>query len=99
MPQLIEIAFGPVQDFIAAARRTADLWAGSRLLSEVARAAGQSLLNDGAQLIYPAEERVRNRESHQSNISNVLLAQIDAADAQPAEIVGRAIAAARRVLT
>jgi CRISPR-associated protein Cmr2 len=98
MPQLIEIAFGPVQDFIAAARRTADLWAGSRLLSEVARAAGQSLLADGAQLIYPAEERVRNRESHQSNISNVLLAQIDAADAQPAEIATRAIAAARRVL-
>ena len=99
MPQLIEIAFGPVQDFIAAARRTADLWAGSRLLSEVARAAGQSLLVDGAQLIYPAEERIRNRESHQSNISNVLLAQIDAADAQPAEIATRAIAAARRVLT
>ena len=98
MPQLIEIAFGPVQDFIAAARRTADLWAGSRLLSEVARAAGQSLLDDGAQLIYPAEERVRNRESHQSNISNVLLAQIDTADAQAVEIADRAMAAARRVL-
>lgn len=98
MPQLIEIAFGPVQDFIAAARRTADLWAGSRLLSEAARAAGQSLLDDGAHLIYPAEERVTNRESYQSNLSNILLAQVDRTDMSPAEIAGRAIAAARLML-
>lgn len=99
MPQLIEIAFGPVQDFIAAARRTADLWAGSRLLSEVARAAGQSLLDDGARLIYPAEERVRERQKYQSNLSNVLLAQTDRSDFTPAELANRAIAAARKVLT
>ena len=32
---LLQIAIGPVQDFIAAARRTHDLWMGSRMLSEL----------------------------------------------------------------
>ncbi|HMX54263.1 MAG: type III-B CRISPR-associated protein Cas10/Cmr2, partial [Candidatus Accumulibacter sp.] len=32
---LLEIAIGPVQGFIAAARRSRDLWAGSHLLSEL----------------------------------------------------------------
>ena len=35
-PALLSIAFGPVQDFIAQARTTSDLWAGSHLLSRIA---------------------------------------------------------------
>jgi len=35
-PALLSIAFGPVQDFIAHARTTSDLWAGSHLLSRIA---------------------------------------------------------------
>lgn len=35
-PALLSVAFGPVQDFIAQARTTSDLWAGSHLLSRIA---------------------------------------------------------------
>lgn len=76
---LIELSFGPVQGFIAAARSSRDLWSGSRLLSGIARAAGLHLLDAGAQLIYPVESRVRSVHSDEnSNLSNVLLAQVQA---------------------
>ena len=35
-PALLAVSLGPVQDFIAAARSTSDLWAGSHLLSRLA---------------------------------------------------------------
>ncbi len=35
-PALLAMSFGPVQDFIAQARSTSDLWAGSHLLSRLA---------------------------------------------------------------
>lgn len=35
-PALLAVTLGPVQDFIAAARSTSDLWAGSHLLSRLA---------------------------------------------------------------
>lgn len=35
-PALLTMSFGPVQDFIAQARTTSDLWAGSHLLSRLA---------------------------------------------------------------
>jgi len=38
MPHVLVISFGPIQDFIASARRCQDLWFGSYLLSELARA-------------------------------------------------------------
>jgi CRISPR-associated protein Cmr2 len=38
---VLTLALGPVQGFIAAARRTRDLWAGSWLLSELAKAAAR----------------------------------------------------------
>ncbi|MFN4032227.1 MAG: type III-B CRISPR-associated protein Cas10/Cmr2 [Fimbriimonadales bacterium] len=54
MQYLLGIAIGPVQEFIAAARRTADLTAGSRLLVETAQAIAQTLERQGATLIFPA---------------------------------------------
>ncbi len=35
-PALLAVSFGPVQEFIAQARTTSDLWAGSHLLSRIA---------------------------------------------------------------
>jgi len=35
MPALLTVSFGPVQSFIAQARSTSDLWAGSHLLSRI----------------------------------------------------------------
>lgn len=94
---LVEIAFGPVQGFIAAARRSRDLWAGSYLLSEVARAAGQALLNNNATLIYPLATRVGQQNSDQnSNLSNVLLARVSAESGKEvAQLIGEVQQAAR----
>ncbi|MGK9451814.1 type III-B CRISPR-associated protein Cas10/Cmr2 [Acidithiobacillus caldus] len=97
MPKLLEVSFGPVQDFIASARRTADLWAGSHLLSESARRAGQAILKSGGILIYPDPRRIEEREAGQSNVSNVLLAELPEHCA-PAEVAERAIAEARSYL-
>jgi len=51
---LLALSIGPVQGFIAAARRTRDLWFGSYILSEVSKAAARFLDDMGATLIFPA---------------------------------------------
>ena len=53
----LSISIGPVQGFIAAARRTRDLWYGSWLLSEVSKAVARSLHEQGQS--YPARDRRR----------------------------------------
>lgn len=53
-PHLLLISIGPVQDFIAQARRSRDLWFGSHLLSELSRAAAAALARTDATLIFPA---------------------------------------------
>jgi CRISPR-associated protein Cmr2 len=50
---LLIVQLGPVQEFIAQARRTRDLWFGSHLLSELSRAAAKAAAAHGA-LIFPA---------------------------------------------
>ena len=54
---VIVIGIGPVQTFIAAARRSRDLWRGSWLLSELSKACALSLQEAGATLIFPAPTR------------------------------------------
>lgn len=46
--------FSPVQPFIAQARRAADLYSGSQILVELAKAAARAMQAAGATLIYPA---------------------------------------------
>jgi CRISPR-associated protein Cmr2 len=53
---LMTIALGPVQEFIAAARRTADLTAGSKLLVGLAKHLAKHLPN--ADLIFPASTEI-----------------------------------------
>ena len=50
---LLHISLGPVQEFIAQARRTRDLYQGSELLSELSRCAAQKLQAEG-ELLIPA---------------------------------------------
>lgn len=45
MSHLIIVHIGPVQDFIATARRSRDLWFGSWLLSELSKAAARSIVD------------------------------------------------------
>lgn len=51
---VLTLSVGPVQDFIAAARRSRDLWCGSWLLSEIAKAAAYCLFkSQKVELIFP----------------------------------------------
>lgn len=52
---LLIFSLGPVQGFLAQARRAQDLWAGSRWLSDLARQAIQACQQLGAKVIYPAD--------------------------------------------
>lgn len=58
MPHLIIFTIGPVQSFIAQARKTQDLFAGSRILSELARQAYELIEEksgeENIELIFPA---------------------------------------------
>lgn len=54
---LISLSLGPVQDFIAQARRSRDLWFGSHLLSEISRAAAKAIAEAGGELIFPALQK------------------------------------------
>ncbi|MDW8405065.1 type III-B CRISPR-associated protein Cas10/Cmr2 [Chloroflexus sp.] len=69
---LFLLTIGPVQSFIAAARKSRDLWAGSHLLSELSRYAAQELKALNATLIFPAQEELDKHE-----VVNRILARIE----------------------
>jgi CRISPR-associated protein Cmr2 len=55
MAYVLTVGVGPVQDFIASARRSRDLWFGSWLLSELSKAAAKEVAaGDVARLIFPS---------------------------------------------
>lgn len=65
MPEAVFIfSFGPVQSFISEARRTSDLFVGSKILVELAKAAGEAIGGHG-QLVYPT--------SLEADVPNVLV--------------------------
>ncbi|MGH2533303.1 MAG: type III-B CRISPR-associated protein Cas10/Cmr2 [Thermomicrobiales bacterium] len=94
-PYLIAVAIGPVQDFIAASRKTRDLWFGSMLLSKAARAAAVQLRHEGATLIFP--DLPADSADPEAPIPNKLLAILPA-DKAPAVVAKQVQDAARQVL-
>jgi|YNPBryunderm2012_1023409.scaffolds.fasta_scaffold00551_10 CRISPR-associated protein Cmr2 len=52
---LLIFTFSPIQSFIAEARRVSDLYAGSKILSRLAFQVAQQVVNQGGDLIYPAQ--------------------------------------------
>lgn len=57
---MLRVQIGPVQDFIAAARTTRDLWSGSYLLSWLMAAAVKAVkTSPGAELIFPMADELR----------------------------------------
>ncbi len=74
---LLAISVGPVQEFIAAARRTRDLWFGSYLLSEVSKAVARSVQDAGGTLIFPHPDSDLKVGS-KMNVANVIVAKIPA---------------------
>ena len=87
MPRfLITLSLGPVQSLIADARRTRDLWCGSWLLSEAARAAARTLheRHPGC-LIFPCPDnpedlKPQDTPREAANIANILRAEAPLAD-------------------
>jgi CRISPR-associated protein Cmr2 len=75
MSHLVIIALGPVQDFIASARRCQDLWFGSYLLSELARATAQGLSREA--LIFPDAESAWRSRRERAEVANKVVAVID----------------------
>ncbi|MBS3967040.1 MAG: type III-B CRISPR-associated protein Cas10/Cmr2 [Truepera sp.] len=97
MSHLLQIAFGPVQDFIASARRSRDLYAGSRLLSEAARRAAEYLGKEvGYQsLIFPAPNNLEHfRQLGASGIPNLVLVLVNQTEGC-ARLAEEAVEAAR----
>jgi CRISPR-associated protein Cmr2 len=96
-PYLFLISVGPVQEFIAAARRSRDLWFGSQLLSELSRAAALAVTGDpfrGA-LIFPAPAGPAGPAPRLGrNVANRILAELDGR--APAAELGAAVEAAVR---
>ncbi len=85
--QLLALSIGPVQEFIAAARRTRDLWFGSFLLSELSKAAANAVAqwpNVGVQrLIFPSPEDAaalaptgNDKDEPNLAVANIILAEL-----------------------
>ncbi len=88
MPRfLVTLSLGPVQSLIADARRTRDLWCGSWLLSEAARAAARRLheRHPGC-LIFPCPDNPdqdlepQDAPREAANIANILRAEVTLSD-------------------
>ncbi len=77
---LFVLHVGPVQDFIASARRTRDLWFGSWLLSELAKAAALEIVaqneGDASCLIFPAPENQDELRRPDFNAPNKVVARV-----------------------
>lgn len=76
---LLLIAIGPVQEFIASARRSRDLWFGSWLLSDLARAVAHEIARrEGSErLIFPAPATVDAlAEGADTGVPNKILARV-----------------------
>jgi CRISPR-associated protein Cmr2 len=76
---LFVLTIGPVQSFIAAARRTRDLWAGSQLLSDLSREAAIYLQNQNATLIFPAPAE-DNLDFKKHDVVNRIVAKVNIQD-------------------
>ncbi len=91
---LLALTVGPVQDFIAAARRTRDLWFGSYLLSEISKATAKAVQDHGGKLIFPAPPSDAELAPDSTlNVANVIVAELSESD--PATVARAAKGAAR----
>src|SRR2546430_1080115 len=79
---LLALSIGPVQDFIASARRSRDLWFGSWLLSELSKATAFAIC-DGkdenlSRLIFPSVKSINEIDPNSGfNVVNKILAVVD----------------------
>lgn len=90
---LLIITLGPVQSFIAAARRSRDLWSGSWILSEVSKAAAKHLGKD--RLIFPAPTEADDLKANSAlTVANKIQAIVETDNIE--QVAENAIAAAKQ---
>jgi CRISPR-associated protein Cmr2 len=75
MNHFLVFSIGPVQDFIATARRTQDLWMGSRILSYLSSRAMSTVRVAGAELLFPPTDTTK---TDHGNLPNKFVARITA---------------------
>lgn len=100
MRHVLIIAIGPVQDFIASARRCRDLWFGSWLLSELSKAIGLEMVRacDFHALVFPGVSSVDALlAGSDTSVANKIVVRIPDGMA-PADVAERARAALSRRL-
>lgn len=98
------ISVGPVQGFIAAARRSRDLWSGSWLLSEMSKAVAKYLSDNNAEMIFPFTEHPEidlvpdsKEKDKKFSVGNKIQVVVSAQDSEAvAEIAKQASNAARK---
>lgn len=92
---LVVFYIGPVQDFIATARRSRDLWFGSWLLSELAKAAALEIVkqngNDISCLVFPAPVNPGDLVFEKFNAPNKVVALVRRNPTALGETVRKAI--------
>ncbi len=92
MDYLFQCTIGPVQEFIATARRSRDLWYGSWMLSELSKAAAKAIADSGGRLIFPATADPSDLEPESRfNSPNKVVAVISIAPDDMAMVVEGAI--------
>ncbi len=100
---LLVFHIGPVQEFIASARRSRDLWFGSWLLSELSRAAALEIVeqNEGDvqwSLIFPAPDSLLELRSERLNVANRIVARTRKDPARVGEAVRTKVLSRLRAL-
>lgn len=90
---LLAISIGPVQEFIASARRSRDLWLGSWLLSELSKAAAFAICEGKdenlSRLIFPSVKSINDidpKANSNFNVVNKILAVVDNPKATSASV-------------
>jgi CRISPR-associated protein Cmr2 len=89
MSYLFLVNIGPVQDFIAAARQTRDLYCGSWLLSDLARTVALQIAeeNGSESLIFPAPMTMNDLKLDTFNVANKIVAIIEQSPQELAQCV------------
>lgn len=98
MPFVLQIHIGPVQSFIAAARRSRDLWFGSWLLSELSKAAARAIAVGNPAgveaLVFPAPTKLDDLDANSPlNVANKIVAVVSSPPKDLAEAAEKAIQA------
>src|SRR5215210_3778018 len=92
MGHVLILSIGPVQDFIASARRSRDLWFGSWLLSELSKAIGLAMVRACGfeALVFPGVARVDALlTASETSVANKIVVRVPDGN-DPADLANRA---------